>query len=294
MIEQLAAAPSATSTSSLGVLARRLAHALESKEVELAALRRRIAELEKARERDEQLRRLGEAQASLAHQMRTPLTVAGLHLDQLVIELGESTARSRVQKVQTSLYAVERQIRNALVFVTGRLGERVVFEAASLIDTLRDNLAPLEGVHPIRWHTGTLDAVAIDGDRSVLAGAIVNLVENAVAVGGSKVTVDLEVRTAADRLEISVSDNGPGMSRELLGRVRVPFVSERAGGTGLGLTIAERVVAAHGGRLDIESAPDEGTRIRISLPIVSVPSRASAYEGVCGLPNGSHARASRC
>ena len=268
MIGELDVAPS-TGASSIGVLARRLAHALESKEVELAVARREIIELKKARERDEQLRRLGEAQAALAHQMRTPLTVAGLHLDQLVLELGEGAARNRARKVQASLHAVERQIRNALVFVTGRLGEHTVFDAASLVDTLRDNLAPLESLHPIRWRVGPLDAVALNGDRPVLAGAIVNLVENAVAVGGSGVTVELDVRTMVDRLDICVADDGPGMSRELLSRIRVPFVSERPGGTGLGLAIADRVVAAHGGRFTMESAPAEGTRIHITLPIFS-------------------------
>jgi two-component system sensor histidine kinase FlrB len=280
MIAEVEIAPTMSSASSIGVLARRLAHALESKEVELARARREIAELTNARERDASLRRLGEAQAALAHQLRTPLTVAGLHLDQLALELGEGAQRNRVRKVQASLQAVERQIRNALVFATGRLGEHAVFEAASLVDLLRENLSSLESVHPVHWHVGALDAVALDGDRAVLAGAIVNLVENAVAVGGAAVSVDLEVRVIADRLEILVTDDGPGMSDELLRRVRTPFVSERAGGSGLGLVIADRVVTAHGGQLSIDSALHEGTCIRIVLPICDPMTSGERVNGV--------------
>lgn len=266
MIAQMDYVPAASDASLAGPLARRLARALESKEVELAEARREIAELKGTRERDEQLRRLGEAQASLAHQIRTPLTVAGLHLDQLLLELDEERARNRVVKVRASLAAVERQIKNALVFVTGRLGESAEFDAYGFVELLHEHLALLESVHPITWNVAPLDGARLDGDRAVLAGAVVNLVENAVAVGGSRVKVTLGVRLANDRLVVIVEDDGPGMSHELLSRARVPFVSERAGGSGFGLAIADRVVAAHGGTLRIESRLGEGTRIDIVVP----------------------------
>jgi signal transduction histidine kinase len=108
----------------------------------------------------------------------------------------------------------------------------------------------------------------------------VNLVENAVAVGGAAVSVDLEVRVIADRLEILVTDDGPGMSDELLRRVRTPFVSERAGGSGLGLAIADRVATAHGGQLSIDSALHEGTCIRIVLPICDPMTSGERVNGV--------------
>jgi len=256
----------ARSPDALGALARRLTHALEAREAELTACRRELAALELSREREDRLKRLGEAQAALAHQMRTPLTVAGLHVDQLLLEEPDERKQRRLHKVRASLGAVERQIRNCLVFVTGRLGEHARFDAADLVALLRDILAPLEDIHRIEWTLQNVDGVSLEGDRAVLAGAIVNVVENAVAAGGSRVAVSVTVRGRADRCEIVVSDDGPGMSSELLARVRVPFVTERSGGTGLGLAIAERVVAAHRGALQVQSVRGRGTNIRIVLP----------------------------
>ena len=66
---------------------------------------------------------------------------------------------------------------------------------------------------------------------------------------------------------LAVSDTGPGIPRDMLPRVFEPFYSAKPNGSGLGLTIAERIVTAHGGRIDIDAAPGGGTRVTMRFPI---------------------------
>jgi signal transduction histidine kinase len=66
---------------------------------------------------------------------------------------------------------------------------------------------------------------------------------------------------------VTVQDNGVGMPQDVLERALEPFFTTKAAGTGLGLAISQRIVLAHRGDLEIESRPQEGTRVRVSLPL---------------------------
>jgi signal transduction histidine kinase len=67
---------------------------------------------------------------------------------------------------------------------------------------------------------------------------------------------------------IDVADTGPGIPPDEQRRIFQPFISKKPGGTGLGLAIAQRIVTAHGGRIDVESTPEHGSRFTICLPLV--------------------------
>jgi signal transduction histidine kinase len=67
---------------------------------------------------------------------------------------------------------------------------------------------------------------------------------------------------------ISISETGPGIPAEERWRIFQPFFSKKPGGTGLGLAIAQRIVTAHGGRIELESALERGSRFTISLPLM--------------------------
>jgi two-component system sensor histidine kinase AtoS len=68
-------------------------------------------------------------------------------------------------------------------------------------------------------------------------------------------------------VDVVVQDDGAGIPPESFDRVFEPMFTTRADGTGLGLTIARRIASAHGGRLELESTPDTGTTVRLTLPL---------------------------
>lgn len=210
-----------------------------------------------------------EAQAALAHQIRNPLTVAGLSVEHLLMTESSSEVRERLERVRGSLRDIEHQIRNALVFVRGELSERHVFSVNALVVAMRDAWSSLLDGHVVTWDEMYGQKDFIDGDLATLVGAFTNLVDNAVGIGGAGAVLHICVESSGGMLRVAITDNGPGMDAELLARARLPFVSGRSGGTGLGLSIVDAVAKAHGGRFVLESAVGAGTCATIELPLVA-------------------------
>jgi signal transduction histidine kinase len=115
------------------------------------------------------------------------------------------------------------------------------------------------------------DACSIHADRSLVVRLLGNLFENAVRYAGQG-PVCLVAKRRDDRVEITVSDQGPGVDPKLLPRLFEPFFradpsrSRRTGATGLGLMIVQRAVEAHGGTVRAEAVPGGGLAISFDLP----------------------------
>ena len=105
--------------------------------------------------------------------------------------------------------------------------------------------------------------------RQILNNLIVNVVEAVENSPAGRVVVatKLETTGAAAYATITVSDNGPGFAREVLGRAFDPYVTSKPKGTGLGLAIVKKIVEEHGGRVEADNRPEGGARVRVSLPV---------------------------
>ncbi len=127
--------------------------------------------------------------------------------------------------------------------------------------------AQLQQKNQISVHTELAESLPeISADPDLLHRALQNLVLNAIDAmpqGG-----ELTIRTAAvgDRIEISVSDTGSGLTQEECGRLFTPYYTTKQHGTGLGLAIVQSVVSDHGGKISVESTKEKGTTFRIELP----------------------------
>lgn len=104
-------------------------------------------------------------------------------------------------------------------------------------------------------------------DAAQIRQALVNLVKNGFEALGAQGKVTLSARRDDGLLEIAVSDTGPGLTAEQRSRLFMPGFTTKAQGTGLGLTIVERIVNDHGGTVSVESASGQGTTIRMRLPL---------------------------
>jgi len=119
------------------------------------------------------------------------------------------------------------------------------------------------------------------GNEAALRQVVLNLVKNSIEAmqGRGELTISTLMETGfrirepggeTDRfLSLEIADNGPGMSADCLSQVFTPFFTTKGGGSGLGLTICQRIVAEHGGSIRIESTPGNGARVRVSLPVAS-------------------------
>jgi two-component system sensor histidine kinase HydH len=88
---------------------------------------------------------------------------------------------------------------------------------------------------------------------------------------GGSLRVSLANRVNDGEVEIRISDTGDGIAPELLPQVFYPYFTTKQGGTGIGLAISQKIIADHGGTIELESEPGKGTTVIVLLPVYSAP-----------------------
>jgi heavy metal sensor kinase len=215
--------------------------------------------------------------ADAAHELRTPLTALKGGLE--VALRSRRSEEEYGEVLRSSLEDVERLIRLAedLLLLTrasaggGQKPARVELEPL-VLDVLDIGLR-LGHASGVGVGLGGTQPAAVTGDAMALRRALLNLVENAVKYTAAGGRVQLSLRTAGGEAFVTVRDTGVGIPPADLARIFDPFVrldaarARDTGGAGLGLAIAQSVVVAHGGRLEAESVPGEGSVFTIRLPL---------------------------
>jgi signal transduction histidine kinase len=126
--------------------------------------------------------------------------------------------------------------------------------------------------NPITVHTALAEALPeISADPDLLHRALQNLVLNAIDAMPQGGELTIRTETLGDRIEMSVSDTGSGLTQEECGRLFTPYYTTKQHGTGLGLAIVQSVVSDHGGTISVESTKEKGTMFRIELPLETRP-----------------------
>ncbi|MFJ2689778.1 sensor histidine kinase [Pseudomonas sp. NPDC087336] len=217
--------------------------------------------------RHERLSSLGRMVASLAHQIRTPLSAALLYASHLTEQaLPVDTQQRFAGRLKERLHELEHQVRDMLVFARGELPLTDRVTPAQLMQSLQ--AAALTHVQdlPIRWqcdaHAGELMC-----NRDTLVGAVLNLIENAIAASAADVRLKVHLYARGNNLRLCVSDSGSGIDQAVLARLGEPFFTTKATGTGLGLTVVKAVARAHQGELRLRSRIGRGTCAQVLLPL---------------------------
>ncbi|SFB48183.1 two-component system, sensor histidine kinase FlrB [Pseudomonas sp. NFIX10] len=219
--------------------------------------------------RHERLSSLGRMVASLAHQIRTPLSAALLYASHLTEQqLPMETQQRFAGRLKERLHELEHQVRDMLVFARGELPLTDRVTPKALLQSLQ--AAALTHVQelPIRWqcdsHVGEVLC-----NRDTLVGAVLNLIENAIQASRGDVRLKVHLYTRDNTLRLSVSDNGSGIEPAVLARLGEPFFTTKTTGTGLGLTVVKAVARAHQGELQLRSRLGRGTCATVCLPLFS-------------------------
>ncbi|MBC7182879.1 MAG: HAMP domain-containing histidine kinase, partial [Marinobacter sp.] len=215
----------------------------------------------------QRLSAMGKMVASLAHQIRTPLSAAilyGGHLSQQ--DLDEEMRQRCATRLMSRLTHLEQQVRDMLIFARGetRLAEEL--SAARLVSALGsavDGLRPAPGAK-VTLQDRVSEACRLMCNRDALVGACTNLVNNSLEAGATDVTV--QVMEEAGELVIRVIDNGPGFEPADANRLSEAFYTTKSHGTGLGLAVVQAVTKAHQGRFFIESPERGGAVATLRLP----------------------------
>ncbi len=215
---------------------------------------------------------MGKMAASLAHQIRTPLSSALLYTSQLCqVETTEDKRISFASKAVERLNDLEQLIHDMLMLTRGDAGETNNILAVNLLHSVIESMSEtLKKSLTLFNIFDKSSGSVIKGNQVLLESALQNLVNNAVQAMGDGGTLNLFVRASGDEsVDLVVEDNGPGMTAELQRKVFDPFETTRSNGTGLGLSVVHTIAEIHHGEVLLESNPGEGSRFSIRLPKIN-------------------------
>jgi signal transduction histidine kinase len=219
--------------------------------------------LRKALARARELELVG---AKLSHELKNPLTA----IKTLVQVVHRSSADPVVAK---QLEVVEREIERMYFMLQCHLGfsrpgglepaEVELAEVAESVMALLEGRAKAAAVSLAR--KGSARATV---DSKLIRGALLNLVGNAIDACAPGCRVEIALDEDGGNVRVAVVDNGRGMAPEVVQRVGTPFFTTRECGTGLGVVLARAAFEQHGGTVEYQSAPGQGTTVLATLPRV--------------------------
>jgi two-component system sensor histidine kinase FlrB len=233
----------------------------------------------------QRLNSMGRMVASLAHQIRTPLSSAMLyagHLTQenLPIDLRQRFAGKTLDKLRN----IEQQIRDMLIFSNGQapLTDKLTIE--QLQQALKDSIDDVLTQHNGQCHWEINEPVGhLLCSQHTLIGALTNLVNNALEAGSNQLDISFKVSTKKEHepsLYIDIKDNGSGMSDEVISHLFEPFFTTKSKGTGLGLCVVQAVIRAHYGSIDVTSITGGGSHFTVVLPLTNPRLHSSDTENI--------------
>ncbi|WP_235314321.1 sensor histidine kinase [Paraglaciecola algarum] len=235
---------------------------------ETRQLQQRIGHLQK-------LSSLGKMVASLAHQIRTPLSAAILYAANLSNNTLNKVSREKFSdKLLSRLHDLESQVNDMLLFA--KSGKEQVVSEISLQTLMHEVQQGSDAM--IKKCDAKLNLVLPDpdvlilGNKIALAGALQNLIHNALEIKPHKASITLSASLAvgqSDWVNLTVTDNGPGISEEVQQQVFEPFYTTKSNGTGLGLAVVKGVAQSHQGHVKVANLADGGACFSICLPVIS-------------------------
>jgi len=219
----------------------------------------------------QRLSALGKMVASLAHQVRTPLSAAMLYAANLKNKAMPEHSRIRFHdKLMARLKDLEQQVNDMLMFARSDNGQ--LASELSLQEILTEVRASSDAM--LEQHEAHLSVTLPDpdllimGNRTALSGAITNLIHNAIQAKPTGLLMHLVAkRHGENEVEISLVDNGPGISIKQQQQIFEPFYTTKSQGTGLGLAVVQSVAKSHNGQLTLLSKPGQGSCFSLVLPL---------------------------
>ena len=218
--------------------------------------------------RHERLSALGRMVASLAHQIRTPLSAALLYASHLTEQVLPVEQQQRFAgRLKERLHELEHQVRDMLIFARGELPLPDRLAPMALFDALRSAAEPHVLDMQVRWQCDSRTGELLC-NRDTLVGTVLNLIENAIQAGGREARLKIHLYQRGETVRLCVSDNGPGIDSATLARLGEPFFTTKTTGTGLGLAVVKAVARAHQGDVQLRSRPGRGTCAILTLPLL--------------------------
>ncbi|MEK6768848.1 MAG: ATP-binding protein [Gemmatimonadota bacterium] len=231
------------------------------------AFRKMAAELDRARSREVEaaaLRAFREVARQVAHELKNPLTPMRFAVSRLKERVGPED-RELIEILDGESARIEEMAREFSLL--GRLpeGPPAPLDVGEMLEELSKGLAVrvrIERSAGLPLVTGHYEPL-----RRAFQNLILNACQACAANGEVVLTARRSANGAAPEVEVTVRDNGAGISAEHLPRIFEPYFTTKAGGTGLGLALVRQTIHDHGGAIAVASEPGRGTTFTVTLPV---------------------------
>lgn len=212
--------------------------------------------------------------SSVSHELRTPLTAIQGWSETLALQPDKKTTERAIQVIQKETARLAEMVEELLDFsriqdgkfslhcanmdILAELGDAVLMYTEK---AKRDNINLI-------YHEPEM-LPFLYGDKNRIRQVFINVIDNAIKYTNPGGTVTIIAESIGDKIQITVTDNGVGISETDLPRVKTKFFKANYSkrGSGIGLAVADEIITMHGGRIDIESELYTGTSVRITLPV---------------------------
>jgi len=233
-----------------------------------------IIKMEEELNKSQRLAIIGEMAAGLAHEMRNPLASISGSIQILKKDVKLSDMDKRLMSIiLRGKDQLDNIIKDFLLLARPATGNHEPLLMKEIIEDVVESVQYVpDWMDKIKVRLSFSDSAAIHANRTEMREVIWNLIVNAIQAMPDGGELSIETRNSTDNtphglLEILISDTGCGIEAEYLDEIFEPFYTTKERGTGLGLTIVNRIVERHGGTIRIESTPEDGTTCILRLPI---------------------------
>ena len=224
----------------------------------------RSKKLREQAELDSSLKKIGQAASAIVHDLRNPLiTILGFSRR---IHEGKGDAAQAAQLISKSAKNMEKIVNNVLDFSRPLCLQLKDEDLRSIVQQASELCKAKAEDKGVTLFVETPEMPVYSSVESIsMQRALVNLINNSIEASEKGQTVNISIVPWKKYFRIIIKDNGPGMDKETLKNIFIPFHTNKVGGTGLGVPIAKKIIDSHKGKITIQSVQGKGTTVTIDL-----------------------------
>ncbi|MBE1557064.1 two-component system sensor histidine kinase NtrB [Sporosarcina limicola] len=223
----------------------------------------------------EKLLAIGEIAASVAHEVRNPLTAISGFI-QMMNNDPTNPYHAYTEIMDSEINRIDLIVSEFLVLSKPSLKKSTEFYIENTIQDViamfKPNFLNSSIVCDVQFHE---DSTMIPGNEDGMKQVFINLLKNSCEALKKNGIITIKVTYQQETVSISIRDNGPGMDTETIGNLYEPFFTTKEGGTGLGMLISKKIILDQNGTITVTSKKNKGTKTLIKLPLTPVKKTAS-------------------
>ncbi|CAM5723338.1 MULTISPECIES: ATP-binding protein [Niallia] len=216
----------------------------------------------------ERIRLIGEMAASVAHEIRNPLTVVKGYTH-LLKEDSNITGKQQemLLLISSELVRAEKIINDYLSLARPNQGKKEQIELAKIIKKVEELMYPYALLNNVKIYNQVQTTCIIEAGHDEILQLFINMIKNAIEAIEDKGEVIISAKLSENHLRINIKDNGKGMSEDELQRLGTPFYSTKTQGTGVGMMVCFNIIHHLNGKIKINSKINKGTTCSVIFPL---------------------------